>query len=123
MTPYQLEINKAEKLLIIRYAGDVRQGDNEDRFAAVQRALAEFEPGFRLLVDLTQLKSMEPSCAAGVRRIMDLCNARGVSLVARIIPDPSRDIGLQIMSYFHYRPEVHTMTCRNPEEAEMILSA
>ena len=41
----------------------------------------------------------------------------------RAIPDPRRDIGLRIMSYFHYRPEVGVTTCRSLEEAQEILAS
>jgi anti-anti-sigma regulatory factor len=119
----QVEINCDANLLIIRYAGRVDVAEVEQCLAATEKALPAFAPGFCLLVDLTQLESMEPACAPSIRKIMQLCNASGVSLVARIIPDPARDIGLQIMSYFHYGPDVQTITCANPAEAEEILFA
>ena len=120
---YQVEINREADLLIIRYAGRVGVAEVEQCFAATETALPSMRPGFRLLVDLTQLESMQPACVPSIRKIMQLCNQRGVSLVARVIPDPTRDIGLQIMSYFHYGPAVRTITCANLEEAEKILFA
>jgi hypothetical protein len=41
--------------------------------------------------------------------------------VVRVIPDPHRDIGLQIMSYFHYSGDVQILTCQTLAEAEEIL--
>jgi hypothetical protein len=39
-----------------------------------------------------------------------------------IDPDPKRDIGLQIMSYFHYSGDVKIITCKNLDDATKILS-
>ena len=41
--------------------------------------------------------------------------------MVRVIPDPQRDIGLRIMSFFHYGPDVHIATCATLEEAKEIL--
>jgi hypothetical protein len=60
---------------------------------------------------------MDVSCAPHIRDIMDMCNQNGVAEVVRIIPDPKRDIGLQIMSYFHYNTDVHIVTCESADEA------
>ena len=49
---------------------------------------------------------MDVACVPHLEHIMQLCDEKGVSAVVRAIPDPRRDIGLQIMSYFHYGPEV-----------------
>lgn len=110
------------RLLVIRYAGYVRQSDVDACFDAVARALKSFRPDFRLLVDLTGLRSMETSCRTTLTRIMDLCDAHGVSLVIRVIPDPARDIGLQILSCFHYGPSVRTVTHTSLEAANAALA-
>jgi hypothetical protein len=33
---------------------------------------------------------------------MDICNEKGVSRVISIVPDPTKDIGLRLMSLFHF---------------------
>jgi hypothetical protein len=38
-------------------------------------------------------------------------------MVVRIIPDPRKDIGLSIMSVFHYRRGVRIVTCETLAEA------
>jgi hypothetical protein len=52
---------------------------------------------------------------------MDLCNEKGASLVVRVIPDPYRDIGMQIMSIFHYGGSVQILTCQTLAQANEIL--
>ena len=37
--------------------------------------------------------------------------------MVRIVPDPKKDIGFQVMSYFHYGPDVNIVTCENMDEA------
>jgi hypothetical protein len=41
----------------------------------------------------------------------------------RVIPDPHRDIGLKIMSIFHYAGDVQIITCQSLAEAEEILGS
>jgi len=65
---------------------------------------------------------MDIACAPHLEQIMQLCNEKGVSAVVRVMPARRRDIGLQIMSYFHYGPEVLITTCRRLEEAQEVLA-
>ena len=53
---------------------------------------------------------------------MKLCDEKSISAVVRIIPDPKRDIGLQIMSHFHYSGDVKIVTCESLSGAMEILS-
>ena len=66
---------------------------------------------------------MEAACAAPLKKIMHLCDEKGISGVVRIVPDPRRDIGLQIMSRFHYGPAVSIVTCKSLEEANAVLES
>jgi hypothetical protein len=53
---------------------------------------------------------------------MDLCDQHGVGLVIRVIPDPAKDIGLNILSIFHYPHHPRTVTCKAMNEAARLLS-
>lgn len=116
------DANIPKDLLEIRYRGVVLAGECEQGLDQLRAALAKLEVGFRVLVDLTELESMEVSCARFIEKAMDLCNEKGASMVVRIIPDPRRDIGMTIMSLFHYRGDVRIITCQNLAEANSILS-
>jgi hypothetical protein len=109
-------------LLEIRYGGVVRAEECEKGLEQLQAGLAKLETGFRVLVDLTALESMDVKCAPFVEKAMDLCNEKGASTVVRVIPDPHRDIGMTIMSIFHYRGDVRIFTCQTLAEAEELLS-
>lgn len=116
-----LEIDQSQNLLVIRYSGLVSPDETARGLEEVRVALAKLQSGFRLLADLTDLQSMEVSCAPYIEKAMDLCNEKGASTVVRVIPDPTRDIGLQIMSVFHYRGDVRIVTCETLAEAMTIL--
>jgi len=83
----------------------------------IKGSLAEMETGFRLLADFSNMESMAMTCGVYIREIMGLCNAKGVSAVTRVLPDPRKDIGLFIMSCFHYGPNVRIITCESMAEA------
>src|SRR5205085_11981921 len=115
------EVDQPRNLLVIRYSGLVLAEETEKGVEQVRDGLAKLQTGFRLLADLTDLETMDPGCAPFVEKAMDLCNEKGASMVVRVIPDPHRDIGLQIMSIFHYRGDVKIITCQNLAEDDEII--
>ena len=117
-----IELDQSRNLFIIRYNDHVGPDETERALEDIRLALGKVERGFRLLADLIQLQSMEVSCAPHIETAMDLFNESGVSEIVRIIPDPRRDIGLQIMSYFHYRGDVRIVTCETVDEAMNLLA-
>jgi anti-anti-sigma regulatory factor len=121
-TTFTVGIDQAKNLLVIRYSGRVTASAVERCAEEVRAALAKMQTGFRLLADFTALESMDVTCVSHIEKIMELCDEKGVNVVVRIIPDPKRDIGLQIMSYFHYSGDVKIITCKNLDDATKILS-
>jgi hypothetical protein len=117
------EANLPKKLLEIRYGGVVQAEETEKGLEQLRATLTRLEIGFRVLVDLTALELMDVKCAPFVEKAMDLCNEKGASMVVRVIPDPQRDIGMAIMSIFHYRGDVRIVTCQTLAEANEILFA
>lgn len=115
--PWTIEVDLQQNLFVIRYCGRIGPDQTAQCAEEVKVALAGVKLGFRLLVDLTDLESMKVSCAPDIRNIMDMCNQKGVAEVVRVTPDPKRDIGLQIMSQFHYRSDVHVTTCSDLDDA------
>ena len=114
---FRIESDQPHNWLTIVYSGYVNPDETHRCAEEIRVAVTKIEPGFRLVVDLTDLQAMDVSCAPHIRSIMDTCNRSGVAEVVRIIPDPKRDIGLQIMSYFHYGNDVHIVTCESLDEA------
>ena len=118
---FTVKFDRAANTLTISYGGVVTQDETGLCADEVRLALATLQSGFRVIVDLTGLQAMDVACSPSIANIMEICNAAGVAEVVRIIPDPTRDIGLQIMSFFHYGNDVYIRTCASAAEAEAML--
>ena len=107
---YSVEIDRSRRLLVI---GALQRVTAEEAKLAAQRVcelLGDVAPGFRVLADFRWLESMDPAAAPHVAKIMDTLAEKGVSSVTRVMPDPHKDIGLNILSQFHYGPEIQIAT-------------
>ncbi len=54
-------------------------------------------------------------------KIMELNEKSGGELVVRVIPDSSKDVGLNILAAFHSRKRRPTVTCQTMEQAAKAL--
>jgi hypothetical protein len=114
-------INKAKQLLYLNFTGRVSVEDLEHGYADVVRLVDELTSGFRVLGDFSTLDSMDVKAAGQIGRTMELCDQKGVALVVRIIPDPAKDIGFNILTVFHYRHRPRIVTCQSLVEAGEVL--
>jgi anti-anti-sigma regulatory factor len=119
---FSVDANEVGRLVTIIWWGKVdleqlRVGADE-----ILAVISNMRPGFRVLVDMTGLESMDPAGAPYIGTIMDLCLAKQVERVVRVIPDPNKDIGFNIMSYFHYGSSVQVVTCENLSQAIQALA-
>ena len=110
-------VDKAGEVLTMSYGQHVRVEDMRRCLGIVRDLMEHLKPDFLLLTDLSHLESMEASCAPELGAIMDLCSARGMSTVVRVIPDPNKDIGFDLISHFHLPPPVKTQTHESLAEA------
>ncbi len=92
------------------YSGAVGAEDMKRCLGTVRDLMEQLKPGFFLLTDLTNLESMDAACAPDLGAIMELCSAKGMSTVVRVIPDPNKDIGFDLISHFHLHAPVKTQT-------------
>ena len=107
---YSVEADKSKRLIVISAVGHVTTGEVKEAAQKVREIVKDTAPGFRVLSDFRWLDSMQASASKHVAEIMDAVAAKKVGLVARVIPDPRKDIGLNILSHFHYGPEIQTAT-------------
>lgn len=112
-----VETDKPRNLLIFNYCGKVDVEQVKNALTPLAAAIAEMRPDFCLITDLSGLESMETASTRYIRQAMDLLNKSGIAKVLRVIPDPSKDIGLNILSVFHYRRGLPIITCDTIEEA------
>ena len=110
-------VNKPKQLLIITFVGRIEARHVAEQQRDVIALTAELEPGFRLLADLTPLESMSGDCAPEIAKVMEVCGEKGVKLIVRVIPDPAKDIGLTILSRFHYHNKPRMVVCDTLAEA------
>jgi len=119
---FKVEADKAKNLLIMTFSRHVSPEEMKNGNEKVGALVLELRPGFRLLTDLSGLESMDPACLAYIKNNMDRLNKRGVATVVRVIPDPHKDIGFNILSLFHYRRGIQIVTCESLKEALAVLA-
>jgi hypothetical protein len=113
--------NRSKQLLSASFIGDVCPADLQKNRQEVVAELAGLAPGFHYLADFSQLVSMSPECAPELGLTMELLGKAGVGMVVRVIPDPSKDIGMNILTVFHYPTDLKVVTCQNLAEALQVL--
>jgi hypothetical protein len=114
--------NKKQRLLCMNYVQHVLPAELTQARGDVKSLLADLPPGFRLLADFSQLESMDAECDAEIGRTMELLDQSGVGLIVRVIPDPAKDIGMNILAIFHYPHHPRIITCETLAEALRKLS-
>jgi len=119
---YSVEIDRSKRLLVINALQRVTAEEAKHVAQRVRELLHDAAPGFRVLADFRWLESMDPAAAPHVARIMDALAEKGVSSVTRVMPDPHKDIGLNILSQFHYGPEIQIATFETLADALQSLS-
>ncbi len=102
---YSVEIDRSKRLLVISARQRVTAEQAKLVAQQVRELLRDVAPGFRVLADFRWLESMDSAAAPHVAKIMDSLAEKGVASVTRVMPDPHKDIGLNILSQFHYGPE------------------
>ena len=107
---YLVEIDRSKRLLVISALQRVTAEQAKVAAQQVRELLRDAAPGFRVLADFRWLESMDSAAARHVAEIMDALAEKGVASVTRVIPDPHKDIGLNILSQFHYGPEIQIAT-------------
>lgn len=108
--------NQSRQLLFLSYIGTVTREELQQCRAELAAELAGMKPGFQLLVDLTHLAAMSTACTDEIGRNMEMLDRCGVGLVVRVIPDPYKDIGMNILTLFHYAHHPRVLTCNSMAE-------
>ena len=114
---YSVESDRSKQLLVISAAGRVTKKEVESVALRVREMMKEITPGFRVLTDFHWLERMDPAAAVPLAEIMDTLAEKHVAAVVRVIPDPHKDIGLNIPSQFHYGPQIKLVTFESLAEA------
>ena len=113
--------NKPRRLLQLSYVAHVSMAELEHGHDELKGLLMEFPTGFRVLVDLARLDSIDLGAVEIIGRTMELLEQNGLELVVRVMPDPSKDIGFKIIGIFHYKKLPRIIICETMEEAARAL--
>ena len=107
---YSVELDRSKRFLVISVAQRVTAEEAKQAAQQVRKLLENVDPGFRVLADFRWLDLMDAGAARHVAEIMDAVAEKQVASVTRVMPDPHKDIGLNILSQFHYGPEIQIAT-------------
>src|SRR5947209_20321361 len=107
---YVVELDRSKRLLVISAVQRVTAAEAKLAAGRVRELLQDVSPGFRVLADFRWLDSMDSAAARNIADIMDALAEKGVAAVTRVMPDPHKDICLNILSQFHYGPEIQIAT-------------
>jgi anti-anti-sigma regulatory factor len=107
---YAVELDQSKRLLVISATRGVTAEQVKAVAQRVRELLQDIAPGFSVLVDFRWLDLMESAAAPHLAEIMEILTEKGVASVARVMPDPHKDIGLNILSQFHYGPQIQIAT-------------
>jgi anti-anti-sigma regulatory factor len=107
---YSVETDRSKRLVVISAVGHVTNEEVEAAAQQVREIVKDAEPGFRMLTDFRWLDSMDSAAAPHIADIMDAVASKQVGSVVRVVPDARKDIGLNILSQFHYDPKVPIAT-------------
>ena len=120
---YAVELDQSKRLLVISAAQKVTAEEANVAAQRIRELLHDVAPGFRVLADFRWLESMDSAAAPHIAKIMDALTEKEVASVTRVMPDPRKDIGLNILSQFHYGPEVKITTFETLADAVQSIAA
>jgi hypothetical protein len=120
---YALELDRSKRLLVISAAQRVTAEEANVGAQRIRELLQDVTPGFHVLADFRWLESMDSAAARHVAEIMDALTEKSVASVTRVMPDPHKDIGLNILSQFHYGANVKIATFETLADALQNIAA
>jgi hypothetical protein len=124
MSPNQrmeANVDVSRNVLRTLYAGRLSKLDMESAMTTVKSAMERLQPGFTILADWSHIEAIELDCVPCIAEIMEFARERGAALIVRVLPEPEKDIGINILSIVHLRGTARTVTADNLEEAERLI--
>ena len=120
---YAVELDRSKRLLVISAAQRVTAEEANRAAQQIRELLQDVAPGFHVLADFRWLESMDSAAARHIAEIMDALAEKEVVSVTRVMPDPHKDIGLNILSQFHYGANVKIATFETLADALQNIAA
>jgi hypothetical protein len=114
---YSVEADGARRVFVIAASGEVLASEVRQGAQELKGLLQDATPGFAVLADFRGLEAMQPETAQQIGAVMDQFAEKEVAMVIRVIPDRYKDVGLNILSQFHYSPAVEVASVTTLAEA------
>lgn len=121
MLTFEIEADLKRQVIRTYFRGVVQPASLAAAAETSAALIAQMQPGFTVITDLTELERMEIDCTPYIARLMDHFQRAGVGRVLRVIPDASKDIGFTLLSHTHYRGKVPFQTLVSASDAETAL--
>ena len=102
-TNFDVVVEPARNLVRTRFVGVITAAGMLAAAIKIEALLPDLRPGFTALTDFSKVASMELDCVPHLTKIMDLCRAHGIGTIVRVLPEPDKDIGINLLSIVHYR--------------------
>jgi hypothetical protein len=113
---FQASADPSKNQLTFVFSGAVTPDETTRWKRELPNLLATLKPGFKLFSDFSGVESIDLACAPDIEQVMDLLNKAGIVKVVRVISHPRQDIGLSIMSLFHYHRCISIITVETMEK-------
>src|SRR5437763_12890119 len=120
---YALELDRSKRLLVSSAAQRITAEEANRAAQRIRELLQDVAPGVHVLADFRWLESMDSAAARHIAEMMDALAEKNVASVTRVMPDPHKDIGLNILSQFHYGPDVTITTFETLADAVQSIAA
>jgi hypothetical protein len=120
---YAVELDRSKRLLVISAVRKVTAEEAKVAAQQIRDLLRDVAPGLHLLADFRWLESMDSAATRPIAEIMDALAEKQVASVTRVMPDPHKDIGLNILSQFHYGANVKIATFETLADALQNIAA
>jgi hypothetical protein len=114
-------INEAKRLIYLAYFGRVDYEQMKRTREEITQFLDRLPANLRVLGDLERMESMDPAAATEIGKVMEMLDRKGLEMSVRVIPDPTKDIGFNILARIHYRKKVRVINCASMLEAAKAL--
>ncbi|MDZ8117988.1 hypothetical protein [Pontiella agarivorans] len=107
---YLFEIDTPNNRMHIMLADHFTEQEARELLEKCTSRIKEVNPEYKILCDLTALKTFEHPAKMIYRSIMDLFNETGAKKIIRLFSDPRQTFGMNIMSTFHYNDNVEIIS-------------
>jgi hypothetical protein len=109
-------------MICLHFSGHFDAMQGSELCGLISEKINNIQPGFKVLTDLSRLKTMDVEAYKSIDMIMDICNKKSVSQVIRVVSEDTPDIGFNIMSLFHYSSDVNIHTFSSIDQANKYLN-